>query len=53
MYAVVIQKILQVKYDPDLLTEGQLIEVVEDAGFDASIKLSTSGPQQDKVVHPA
>ena len=27
----------QVLYDPQELTEGQIIEVIEDAGFDANI----------------
>lgn len=32
-----LQTYLQVLYDPQELTEGQIIEVIEDAGFEASI----------------
>ena len=41
---------MKVVYDPDLLTEGQIIEVVEDAGFQASAQATKKATPVQKVT---
>ena len=44
---------LQVLYDPSALTQGQVLEVIEDAGFEAAV-VQTHGDKPDRQVgsHP-